>query len=168
MLHDLANELITVLRAQARSLAALCEALLRNRSSFVALGAKHLEAGTEKLDGHVHNVGRLEQRREEVVDKLQEELGASGDLRVSILLPLLPREQATALRQASDAAGEAARRVHAECQVGTRLLRLSEQVNAGIIESLLGLNRDNNARYDCNARSEPAGVPGGSIVSSTA
>ena len=106
MLHDLANELITVLRAQTRSLAALREVLVRNRSSFVAVGARKLEVCTEKLDGHVHNVGRLEQRREEVVGKLQEELGASGDLRVSTLVPLLPREQATALRQASDAAGD--------------------------------------------------------------
>ncbi len=168
MSHDLVLILIGVLRSQARAFDALRKVMAQNRGAFVSLGAHGLQTGIEELDSPAMDLADLEAKRQRIIEELGPELGFEGDPCVSRITPLLPDDLGRSLRHAADTAAEAARRVHVECRVGTRLLRLSEDVNASIIESLLGLGQGHNAFYDRNARCQPTDTPGGSIVSGTA
>ena len=170
MSHELVASLIVVLKEEVRAFDGLRSAMDRSRGSFVSLGARRLEAGIQDLQVHAQTIRDLESKRSRIADQLQQQLGLEGSPAVSRITPLVPDALGTSLRHAADAAAEAARRVRIECQVGTRLLRLSEEANAGIIESLLGLCHDHhrNASYDRNARSQSTEMPGGSIISGTA
>ena len=171
MSHELVVSLIGVLEEQARAFDGLRNVMARSRGAFVALGALRLEAGTQGLESHAEKLADLEFKRGKVVDKLQKHLGLAGSAQVSRIAPLLPDNLGRSLRHAADAATEAARRMRIECQVGSRLLKLSEEANIGIIESLLGLRSDHlggSTSYDRNARSQSTDVPGVNIISGTA
>ena len=168
MSGELVVNLIGVLEEQAHALGRLHDAMAKTRGAFTSLGARRLQTVIEDLDEHALELADLESKRGKIADELRQALGLQGAVRVSRITPLLPRHLARSLQHAADTAAEAARRLHVECQVGTRLLSLSEEANAGIIESLLGLNRDGNAFYDCNARTKSTDMPGGNLISGTA
>jgi hypothetical protein len=167
-LQDLVIDLIGILEEQARYLGRLQDAMTKTRGAFTSVGARRLQAGVEGLEEHSTKLMDLESRRSQIVADLQRTLGLGGEARVSRIKPRLPARLARQLQQAADSAGEAARRLRVECQVGTRLLSLSEEANIGIIESLLGLSRDGNTSYDRNARSQSTDMPGGNLISGTA
>lgn len=168
MSHDLVTELTDILGEQARYLDRLQDAMAKTRGAFTSVGARRLQAGIEELQEHSTRLTDLEARRNKIVGELQRELGLGGSARVSRIKPRLPMHLARSLQHAADNASEAARRLRVECQVGSRLLSLSEEANIGILESLLGLSRSGNASYDCNARSKSTDMPGGSLISGTA
>lgn len=168
MSHELVVNLISVLEEQSRVFDHLQRAMAETRGAFTSVGARRLQAGIEGLDEHSLKLADLEAKRARIVDQLRHALGLKGAVQISGIKPRLPRHLAHNLQHAADTAADAARRLRVECHVGARLLRLSEEANAGIIESLLGLNRDSSASYDCNARSKSTDMPGGSLVSGTA
>lgn len=168
MSHELVINLISILEDQAHALGRLHDAMAKTRGAFTSVGARRLQEVIENLDEHALELADLESKRGTIVDELRQALGLQGVIRVSRITPLLPGHLARSLQHAADTAVEAARRLRVECQVGTRLLSLSEEANAGIIESLLGLNRDGNAFYDCNARTKSTDMPGGNLISGTA
>jgi len=168
MSHELVANLISTLEEQSRAFDHLQGAMAKTRGAFTSLGARRLQAGIENLDEPSLQLADLESKRGQIVDQLRQALGLDGAVQVSDITPRLPGRVARALQHAADTAAEAARRLRVECHVGTRLLRLSEEANAGIIESLLGLNRDGNAFYDSNARWQSIDMPGGSLISGTA
>ena len=168
MSHELVVSLIGVLEEQSRAFDHLQGAMAQTRGAFTSLGARRLQAGIEDLDEQSLKIADLESKRDQIVGQLRKQLGVDGEVRISGITPRLPAHLARALQHAADTATEAARRLRVECHVGTRLLKLSEEANAGIIESLLGLSRDGNAFYDCNARSKSTDMPGGSLISGTA
>lgn len=168
MSHELVANLIDVLDEQSRAFGQMHGAMAKARGAFTSVGARRLQAGIEDLEEQSLKLADLESKRTRIVDRLRQECGIDGALQVSDIKPELPASLARALQHAADTAAVAARRLRVECHVGTRLLRLSEDANAGIIESLLGLNRDSSACYDCNARSTSTETPGGSLISGTA
>ncbi len=169
MSHELVVSLIVLLKEEVRAFDGLHGAMARSRGAFVSVGARRLETGIQDLQAHARRIRDLESKRSTIADELRQQLGLEGSPQVSRIAPLLPDELGRSLRHAANAAAAAARRVRTECHVGTRLLRLSEQANTGIIESLLGLgDHHRNASYDHNARSQSTDMPGGSIISGTA
>jgi hypothetical protein len=171
MSPELVVSLIGVLKEQIRAFDGLRAVMARSRGAFVSLGAPRLEAGLQGIESHAQKLADLEFKRGKIVEKLQQQLRLSGSAQVSRIAPLLPDNLGRSLRYAAAAAAEAARRMRIECQVGSRLLRLSEEANIGIIESLLGVRNDHrggNASYDRNARSQSTEMPGGNIISGTA
>jgi hypothetical protein len=168
MSHDLIFALIGILEEQSRSFDQMRSAMAKARGAFTSIGARRLQAGIENLEERSLKLLDLESKRSKVVDQLQRALGNDGALRVSDIKPGLPVGLARTLQHAADTAAKAAQQLRVECQVGTRLLRLSEDANAGIIEALLGLSHDSSAFYDSNARWKSADTPGGSLISGTA
>ncbi|MHC4512493.1 MAG: flagellar export chaperone FlgN [Planctomycetota bacterium] len=168
MSHELVTNLIGVLEEQAHAFGRLRDAMTKTRGAFTSLGARRLQAAIEDLHEHALKLAKLESGRGKIVDGLRQALGLEGAAQVSRIAPRLPASLARPLQQAAGTAAAAARRLRTECEVGTHLLRLSEDANAGIIESLLGLNHGCNAFYDCNARSKSADMPGGNLISGTA
>ena len=168
MSHELVINLIGVLEQQARALDGLHDAMAKTRGAFTSLGARRLQAAIEDLDEHALKLAELESERSKIVDGLRQALGLEGAAQVSRIAPRLPGNLARSLQHAAGTAAEAARRLRIQCEVGTHLLRLSEEANAGIIEALLGLNHGCNAFYDCNARFKSTDMPGGNLISGTA
>ncbi len=168
MLHDLLINLIDVLEDQSRALDRLRNAMADVRGAFASLGARRLQAGIDSLQEHSSRLTALEARRSKLVGQVRQTLQLDDAAPLSGIKAQLPDHLAAALQNAADNLSEAARRLRIECQIGSRLLDLSEVVNATIIESLLGLSRrDGGACYDCNAQPHSTDTVGGSLISGT-